>query len=188
MQISPEITFLHMDPSPALEDNIRQRVAKLDEFYDRIIGCRVAVEGRHKHHHKGNLYRVRVELSVPGTHLVASHAPDQHHAYEDVYVAVRDAFAAVTRQLEDYARERRQDVKAHAIPDHGRVLRLDPARDCGFIGTPDGREVYFHRNSVVGARFEALEEGSEVRFVEEAGEQGPQASTVHVVGKHHIAG
>jgi cold shock CspA family protein len=83
-------------------------------------------------------------------------------------------------------RRRRGHVKEHASSPHGRVAEL--YADYGKIETPDGRHVYFHRNSLVGDDFAALEIGSEVRFVEEPGELGPQASTVHLVGKHHVVG
>jgi cold shock CspA family protein len=84
---------------------------------------------------------------------------------------------------------RRDDlrVKAHEPAPHGRIARLDRAEGYGFIGTPDGREIYFHRNSVVNAGFDRLEEGDPVRFHEEAGEKGPQASTVHVERKLRAA-
>jgi len=92
------------------------------------------------------------------------------------------------RQLEDYARKHDQRLKVHAPPPHGRIVELNPAEDYGRIETLDGRLVYFHRNSVLGADFDGLSIGAEVRFDEEAGERGPQASTVHVIGKHHIVG
>jgi cold shock CspA family protein len=84
----------------------------------------------------------------------------------------------------------RQDVKTHEAPLHGKVLRLFPYEGYGFIDMSDGREVYFHRNSVVEGSFDELEEGAEVRVVvaEKEGEQGPQASTVKPVGKHHVVG
>jgi ribosomal subunit interface protein len=188
MQLPLQITFRHMNPSPQMEADIREKAEKLDQFYDQIMSCRVVVESHHQHHHQGNLYHVRVDVTVPGKELVASREPGQHHAHEDVYVAVRDAFDAIRRQLEDRARERRQDVKTHEPVPHGRISRLMPDEDYGRIETADGRDIYFHRNSVVNADFDKLEIGNEVRFDEEAGDKGPQASTVHVVGKHHIVG
>ncbi len=79
--------------------------------------------------------------------------------------------------IEDYVRELRGAVKTHEAAALGRV-RLEPELDYGFLETPDNREIYFHRNSVLGPGFDKLEIGAEVRFVEEEGEQGPQASTV----------
>jgi cold shock CspA family protein len=79
-------------------------------------------------------------------------------------------------------------VKHHEPPPHGRIAKFFPEEGYGEIETLDGRLVYFHQNSVVDADFSKLETGSEVRFVEEMGEKGPQASTVYVIGKHHIVG
>ena len=101
-------------------------------------------------------------------------------------MVIRDAFDAMKRQLEDYARKRRGKTKKHESSAHGRVLVLIPEEGYGRIETPDERVIYFHRNSVLDNDFDKLEVGSEVRFVEEMGERGPQASTVTRVGKHHI--
>lgn len=186
MELEPEITFRNLPHSDALEENIRQRISKLDQYFEHIMSCSVVVEAGHKHHHKGNLYHVRIALTVPGKELVVSRNPKKHQAHEDPYVTVRDAFNAAQRQLEDYARKIRNDVKTHEAPDHGRVAELSASRDFGRIETPDGREVYFHRNSLLDSDFKKLKEGDEVRFVEEQGDKGPQASTVKKIGKHHI--
>lgn len=185
MKLPLQVVFRNMDASAAVEAKIRDRVDQLEKFYQHIMSCRVAVEAHHKHH-QGNLYHVRVDLKVPDAEIVASRDPKAHQAHEDVYVAVRDAFDAVRRRLEDHVNRRRGHEKTHDTPPHGRVAEITP--DYGKIETADGRRVYFHRNSVVNDEFGKLEVGSEVRFVEVAGELGPQASTVHVVGKHHVVG
>ena len=186
MQRPIKITFRNLERSEAIEAKILERAEKLDEYYDRIMSCGVVVEAQHKHHHHGNHYHVRVDVTVPGGELVASREPDEHHSYADVYVAIRDAFDAIRRQLEDYGRRQRSQVKSHEVPPHGRIVERYPAEGYGRIETPGGRLVYFHGNSVVDADFDNLQIGAEVRFTEETGERGPQASTVHVVGKHHI--
>lgn len=188
MQAPPQITFRDMDHSDAIEARIRERVAKLEEFCERITSCRVVVEAPHRHHAKGKLYNVRIDLIVPGGEVVVNREEHANHAHEDVYVAIRDAFDSAQRQLQDFVRRQRGDVKAHEPPDHGRVIRLFPEEGYGFIETPDGREIYFHRNAVLNDGFEKLEVGSEVRYVVAVGEgeSGPQASTVKPVGKHHI--
>lgn len=187
MKLPLQIGFRNMNPSEAVEAKVRERVDKLEQFYDHIMSCRVVVEERHKYHARGNLYHVRVDIKVPDGEIVASREPDAHHAYTDVYVAIRDAFDSATRQLQSYAQERRLDVKVHEAPPHGRVSALVPSEDFGRIETADGREVYFHRHSVIEGEFDDLHVGDEVRFAEEAGELGPQASTVRIVGKHHPA-
>jgi ribosomal subunit interface protein len=188
MRLPLEVTFRNMDPSPAIEARIREKASKLDAFCEDIMGCRVVVEAPHRHRNKGNLYHVRVDVTVPEGELVASRDPAEHQAHEDVYVAIRDAFNATRRQLQDYQRRRRGQLKQHEAPPHGRIAQLYPADDYGRIETPDGRLVYFHRNSVVEGDFDKLTVGAEVRFVEEQGDSGPQASTVRVVGKHHVVG
>lgn len=176
-----QITFRDVEPSPAVEAAIREKAGKLGEIFDRITSARVVIERPHRRHHEGTLFHVRVDLRVPGREIVVSREPAAHHAHEDVYVAIRDAFDATKRQLEDYVREVRGKVKVHEPPPHGRVVRLDREQGYGFVETPELREVYFHRNSVVDARFDELAVGDAVRFVEEPGEKGPQASTVHLV-------
>ena len=162
--------------------------AKLEQFFDRIVSCRVVIEAPKRRHH-GDLYHVRVDLKVPGKEIVVKRDPPEHHAHEDIYVAIRDCFDAVRRQLEDHVRHRRGDVKAHDVPAHGKIASLFAERDYGFIDASDGTEVYFHRNAVANGGFEKLVVGGEVRFSlhPTEGEKGPQASAVVPVGKHHLA-
>ncbi len=188
MQIPLQVHFRNMDPSPALESAIRQRTGKLERFAEHITSCRVTVEAPHRHHKKGKLYHVMIDVRVPGGEIVASRSPDKHHAHEDVYVALRDAVKAVERQLKTHVRVTRGKVKDHEAPPHGRIVALNPDQDFGLIETPDGRQIYFHRNSVINEKFERLEVGAEIRFNEEMGDKGPQASSVQVIGKHHIVG
>ena len=168
-----------MPHSEALEAKIRDRAVKLEEFYARITSCRVTVEELRKHHQQGRHFQVKVDVRVPGRELVANLA---HH--EDVYVALRDAFDSVKRQLEETLRLKRGDIKVHEVALHGKVARLSPQEGIGFIVTSDGREFYFSRDNVVHPAFEDLVVGSEVQFIEEAAEEGPQAKRVSV-GKHH---
>jgi len=117
MQIPVQITFRDMEPSAAIEERVRERAAKLERFYDRITSCRVVVEEPHLHQHKGKLFHVRVDITVPGSELVANRSPGNDHGHEDVYVAIRDAFKAAERQLEDHARKRRAHVKVPEPPE-----------------------------------------------------------------------
>lgn len=183
-----KVTFRDIGQSDAIEARIRERAAKLEEFCDRIIGCRVVVEAPHRHHHKGKLYNVRIDLDLPGPPIAVTRGAGLDHAHEDVYVAIRDAFDAAQRRLQDYVRRRRGDVKTHEAPAHGEVIGLFEEDGYGFIKAADGREIYFHRNSVANDGFDRLAVGAKVRFAEAVGEgeKGPQASTVVVVGKHHI--
>ena len=190
MQIPVQVTFRNMDPSEAVEANVREKSEKLEKYFDRVVSCRVVVESPHRRHHKGSLYNVRIDIGVPGKEIVVNHSGPKNHAHEDVYVAVRDAFNAAARRLEDHSRRIRGKVKTHEVPPHGKVVRLFPYEGYGFVAMSDGREIYFHRNSVVGDAFGHIKIGQEVRFVVAEGEseKGPQATTVHLVGKHHIVG
>ena len=183
MQKPLELTFRHMDPSPAMEAEVRERVEGLERFCADIIGCSVVIEAPHKHHEQGNLFHLRIDVTVPDREIVVKRSPDAHHAHEDPYVAMHDAFDAVRRQLEDYARERRGKVKHHEEASRARVTELWPEMDYGRMLTPDGRDIYFHRNSIVNGSFDELEIGTELRFEEEAGDEGPQASSAHIVGR-----
>jgi len=116
MRIPLDVTFHNMDRSEAVEANVREKADKLERYFDRIIGCHVVVEAPHRHNHKGKLYHVRIDISVPGKEIVVNHARPRNQAHEDVYVAVRDAFNAAARQLEDHARKVRGDIKTHGAP------------------------------------------------------------------------
>lgn len=177
MQTPLQITFHGAPRSEALEARIREKAARLEKFYPRITSCRVAVEERDRHRHQGKEFRIRLDVRVPEHEIVVNR---DHH--EDVYVALRDAFHAAARQLEDVAREQRGDVKFHAIPQHGRVARLFPEEGYAFIETAEGTEFYFSRDNVVHPGFSGLEIDDAVQFIEEpAG--GGQAKRVSA-GKH----
>ncbi|MGZ8157224.1 MAG: HPF/RaiA family ribosome-associated protein [Methylobacter sp.] len=179
MEIPLQITFRGIPHSDAVEARIREKVSKLDRFHSHIMGCRVAVEAEHHRHHQGNQYHIRIDLTTPRKELIISREHHDKQAYEDIYVAIRDAFDAATRQLEDYARIQRGKVKTHELQSTGTVIRLLPAKDHGFIAAADDREIYFHRNSVTGDGFDALKVGDEIRYIEETDDLGPQASIVY---------
>jgi len=200
-----------MPPSEAIEGHIRENALKLDSFYERITGCRVLIEAPHRHHHNGKLYHVRIDMTVPGGEIVVkrepkrlketaqrlekvatvdwkeSHEPSKYAAHEDVYVAIRDAFDAARRKLQDFARRQRGAVKIHEPVTHARVTRLFPEEGFGFLETSDGREIYFHKNSVLEPGFGHLKLGTAVYFAEEQGREGPQATTIRLSGRLHLS-
>jgi ribosome-associated translation inhibitor RaiA/cold shock CspA family protein len=186
VQIPLQITFRDMPTSEAVEARVRDRAARLERFHPRITGCHVVVEAHHRHQRQGTLYHVSIHLVLPEGEIAVTRDPAEHHAHEDVLVAVRDAFDAADRRLEDRVRRLRGVVKHHEPVASGTITQLFP--DHGFIrSAADGQEIYFHRNSVVDGKFDQLQSGMEVRFALHAGEgeQGEQASTVAPVGKHH---
>jgi cold shock CspA family protein len=201
--IPTQVTFRGIEHSDALEAVIRERVEWLEQFYAGIVGCRVLVELPHRHRRDGQHFHVRIDLTVPGgAPIIVSHEPTLHGPAKDVeeeahrkdseiagvnryaHVAVRQAFDAARRRLQDFAREHRGAVKTHEVPPHGVVARISKTGGYGFIQAED-HQVYFARASVLDDAFDELEAGTPVAFVEEQGEKGPQASTVRVLGKHH---
>jgi cold shock CspA family protein/ribosome-associated translation inhibitor RaiA len=184
MQLPLQIAFRHMEHSDAIEALVREKAEKLDTFAEHIMSCRVVVQPAGKHHRHGNLYEVRLDIKLPHGEIAVTHEPGAHTEYKDITVALRDAFDSARRQLEDYVRRQRGAVKALETPSHARVSKLFPEEGYGFIETPEGKELYFHRHSVLQEGFDHLKVGTEVAFVEEEGQQGPQASTVKVVGRH----
>ncbi len=184
MKIPLQITFRDFDSSPAVDARVREEVDKLERFHPNIISCRVVLEQPHRQHNKGNVFHTAIHVTLPGNDVEVNRG--ERPEYADIYISIRDAFDDVRRRLDEKRDLRRHAVKHHDAPPHGAVERLFP--DHGFIRTADGRDVYFHRNAVLNEGFEHLEVGAEVRFAEEMGEKGPQASSVATIGKHHIVG
>lgn len=204
MKSTIQITFRNMPPSEMVEQWIREEAAKLDSFYNSIMSCRVAVEVPHRHRRRGSPHHVRIDLTLPGRELVvkresalASRArqlgesrmekkSETKAPHKNLHLAINDAFKAASRQLQDYARRQRGDVKSHKSLPEGQVSRILPEEGYGFLTTEDGREIYFHKNSVLNRAFPRLKVGTAVSFVEEQGEKGPQASTVRLIAKRRI--
>lgn len=181
MQIPLQITVRDMPRSDALDARIRDKVAGLERFNPRITSCRIIVAESRKHHQQGRRFEIDIYIRIPGhAEIVAN-----HHSDEDIYVALRDAFASATRQLEDATREPRGDVKLHDEVQHGTVTRIYGVEGFGFIATGDGRELYFSRDNVVHPAFEHLEPGATVQFIEASGADMSQAKRVSA-RKHRL--
>jgi ribosome-associated translation inhibitor RaiA len=126
------ITFRNLKHSDALEAEIRERVARLERYYEGILACRVLIEVPHRHHGRGNRYHLRVDLTVPGEEIAVSHDATLYPALKDieaeavkktaeidpvhkeVQVAIRETFDAARRRLQDFVRRQRGAVKTHA--------------------------------------------------------------------------
>ena len=201
MILPVQITFRNIASTAEIEEDITARVHKLETFYSPITSCRVLVEAPARHHKKGYLFHIRIDLTVPEGEIVVKRAPTLYARERDIGdergrkemetrserkhldVAIREAFHAARRRLQDHARRLRADVKAHEPTPQARVTKLFPLEGYGYIETPEWREIYFHANSVINNRFKSLKLGSKVSFAEEAGEKGPQASTVLLITK-----
>jgi cold shock CspA family protein len=177
MQIPVQIT--EHGGQLSLEDRrkIEQRAAALGRYHNRLMGCRVAVTApAHQAHGIPAAYQIRIDLTLPEGELAVN-----RQVKPSLPEAVQDAFRVARRRLQDFVREQRQDVKQHEPTTTGCITRLLPHEGYGFLTTEGGREIYFHRNSVLEDGFDRLAEGADVRFVEVVGIEGPQASTVEPV-------
>lgn len=133
MELPLQVNFRDMMPLPSLEADIRRRAAKLEQFAPKLMSCHVVVEATGNRHHQGHRYVVKIDVRVPGEEVFAG----EHHGHEDIALAVRGAFDAVTRRLEDYAQRRRREVKRHAPPQRGvgiEAADIEPPDD----GDPQG--------------------------------------------------
>lgn len=187
MQVPLDVSFENCEPSDAIRTEIEKHARRLEKFHDRITSCNVAIIAPQTRHRKGALFKIDIRIAMPEhKDIIINKTHGDVPEHEHITVAIKDAFAAAQRQIEDAVRELRGQVKAHESADHGHVSKFLAGEDSGFIETEDGREIYFHRNSVLDNAFDRLAVGSEVRFVEEMGEKGAQASTVRLAGKHHL--
>src|SRR3712207_2064895 len=184
-----EITFHNLEPSPAVEAEIRERFAKLERLYDRMTACRISVEALHKQHRTGNVYEVHIDLLVPGAELAVSRQPKkakERYANPDVYTSIRDAFAAAERPLKRYKRQLREDVQPQDPMFQGQVAEVHPEEDWGYLLTKEGALLYFHRNALLGGDFDGLRRGDVVHYIEAAGETGPTAVKVWRGPEHDL--
>jgi ribosomal subunit interface protein len=180
MKVPARITFHGMERSDAVEAAAQQKLTHLERFCSEILACRVVVDLLQKHSQQGRPFGVRIDLTLPGRELVVNRVENQ-----DVYVALRDAFDDMKRQVEEAVRQRRGDEKLHPRELHGEVVRLNDEGGFGFVRTPDGEEYYFSSVNLAGARFEQVSVGAAVQFIADLGSEGRQAKRVSL-GKHRV--
>lgn len=182
MDTPVEITFRNTPHLENIETVVRHEAAKLERYGQKLVSCRVAIEQPQRHQRDGNRYRVRLAIGagLPKP-IVVTREPRHSDMHEDLRTIILGAFRAARRQLQSETERQRGESKRPHEP-RALVVRLLPG-GYGFLKTPDGRELYFHRNSVLHDDYDRLSVGTEVRFEEEEGDKGPQASTVQVVNK-----
>lgn len=157
MKLPLQITSRNVSLSEAAAEIIREKVAKLETFYDRIMACRVLVDAPHRHKHQGVFYNVRLDITVPGGEIVVKREPN-----EDLYVAIRDSFDAARRQLQSFVRRQRGEVKVHDSTSASQVN--------------ERREEYDGVGSDVD--IDRVVPEAVMRFIEEEGDEGLQVNLV----------
>ena len=186
MKVPVEITYRNLEKSEVIDNLVREKIAKLEQFCNHITSCRVAIEKNNERPSSGSPYRVRFDITVPPSHEIAAVCnPGEGDQYDELDTVIRHAYEAARRQVVELTQRQNNKVKDHPAQEMGAIVsKLFPEDGYGFIKTLDnGREIYFHRNSVSGDRFDELKEGAGVHFSETQGEMGPQATTVHLVNK-----
>lgn len=183
MKIPLQISFSNMTPSDAVRARIEELANKLDRFNGHIMSCRVVVRAPNRRQRTGKLYHVSIDVTLPGHEIAVNRTSPQHQAHEDIYVAIRDAFDALTRRIEDVSRQQRGDTKLHVEEPHGKIVRLFPKENYGFIEDAAAGEIYFHANSVPKDGFSKLKIGTKVHYHATPGEKGLQATVVKPVTK-----
>jgi len=187
MQTPIKIDFQGMDAKPDVRAAIAKHVDQLEDRFGRLTAGRVVVKAPGGHHRTGGLYEINIRMALPeGREVNIGRTPQNDERYADLNFALNDAFKRARRQLQDQARKLQGQVKQHESPPMGTVKEIDPLGEFGFIEASDGREIYFHRNSVLNDGFADLTVGARVTFAEEMGDKGPQASTVKLMGKHGL--
>lgn len=131
MKLPLQVTFRGLAPSPAIRRRVQAEAEHLERLFPRIVSCRVVVKAPHRHHRHGFQFGVSVDLKVPRGEIVATRDPPLRHSHRDVYVAIRDAFLAVSRRLQDSARRKRGDVKQHVRRQGSGPGSADDARAAG---------------------------------------------------------
>ena len=202
---SVQVTFRNLTELPDVRKLVETRVQKLETFCKPILSCRVVVEVPAKHHRKGFPFQVHIEAMLTDGRINVKHAAASSKGHRDIgskvlrkgsettserhslQLTIRDAFDSAKRQLQDHARRRRAEVKTHEPTLEATVSRILPDQGYGYLETSDGREIYFHENSVIGGQFDKLKLGTKTHFAEEEGQKGPQASTVRITKKSRAA-
>ena len=171
-----EIAYQKMEMSPLAERHILRGIARLQKVAPDLIAVRATLSQQQKRHRTGNLYHVKLRLSLPGPDIEVSRTPSSRKDDESLVFAIGEAFDKARRQVVEQRSIERGEVKTHDVPAQGEVTELFP--DHGFIRASDGRVVYFHENSVAGRVWARLKVGDRVRFADEPGEEGPHATMV----------
>lgn len=185
MQTPVQIDFQGLKASARVRNVVATCIAELEQRFGRITACRVLVKGPGRHRQTGKPYEVHIRLALPnGRQVNVGRTAQADERQSDLSFAINDAFHRARRRLQDHVRRMQGQTKTHSDIPIGTVSQIEPTEKFGVLQTADGREIFFHQNSVLDGAFSKLKIGTRVTFHEEAGDKGPQASTVKLVGKH----
>ena len=182
MQLPVEISYRGVDKSDEIETLVRDKADRLNKFCDHITRCDVIIEHPNHAQKSGSPFHVRIDVTVPPGHeLISDEKAVKHDMHEPLTKVINDAFRHMERQLKDLVDRQQKRVKTHHEQPHALITKLFPADGYGFITDLQGRDVYFHRDSLVNGDFDHLKVGTEVRYEEAQSDKGAHATTVHLV-------
>lgn len=183
MKVPLKLSFKNVDVSDDIKDLIVQKCGKLEEVCDHVSSCRVAVEKDQKFTDRGRPYRVRLDITVPPGHeVVIKKEMSKGDIHETLVSELDEAFDSAVKKLRSLAEKQDGQTKSHPHKEvNGFVEKVFSDKGYGFIKSIGGREVYFHKNSVLNNRFKRLRKGTGVHYEEEQGEKGPQAISVRII-------
>jgi len=129
MEVPAQVTFRGFEPTKGLKAHIQKKAQALEKFCNRITRCRVMVEQSCRRHQTGNLFHLRIDVTLPGTELVVRRDPAEDASHEDLRAAVRDAFDAAARKIENYVKRRfnhRHPPRSHWVEfiQHGEPMGI----------------------------------------------------------------
>jgi len=181
MDVPLEISIDGTSARQEVEALIREQAERLEKAHNNINSCRVAVDVPHRHPRSGGSHRVRIDLTVPPGHeVVVRREPGEAEMHETLSTTILEAFSVAQRRLQKLREQQRAEVKEH--PEQQVMAVVEKILDgYGFLRSNDGRQIYFHRNSVLHPGFQGIAEGMGVAYSEEEGEKGPQASSVRII-------
>jgi ribosome-associated translation inhibitor RaiA/cold shock CspA family protein len=183
MQIEPIISYHNVDHSPAVDSLVHRRIEMLERRDSRIIGCETTIDAPQKRKRHGRVFRVRLNLRLPGSDLSISRETAEGNAQEDLLLAVNRAFSAAEKALKKRKKKLSGiEVKHHPPVLHGEIVEFEPQLGYGWVRADDGRRVYFQRDSLTSDNWGHLDKGTRLRFREREGEKGAYAASVTIAG------
>lgn len=185
MKVPLEISYRNVEKTNEVEETIRNEVQRLEKVCDYLSSCRVAIEERQKYQNQGSPFHVRVLLTVPPGHEISStKTENKGDMHESLTTVIRKAFKGAEKHLKRIVEQQRDHVKKHEQQEVNAVIvKIFQDEGYGFLKNNEGDEIYFHKNSVINDEFKRLQQGIVVRYVEEMGKKGPQASTVRILAR-----
>lgn len=193
MHAPVDMRFLGIERSNELAQEIQDKLSGLEAEVERIDRCRVVVEAVESEFFQEKNYRVQIQLSIPHRDVVVGGETDEHHEYDDPFIAVDDAFEMLRDRLRDHVEERYTEHVHGAARMRGVIAKIClpegpefPQHGRGMISTCDGREFYFHADDLVDIEFQRLELGSQVEFAERPGLDRPEAASIRIVGQPQV--